>query len=1079
VGAGEQCDDGNANNDDGCTERCELPRCGDGFLQTGEDCDDGNSNDSDACIAGCHAAKCGDGFVQQNVEQCDQGASNANTAACTSSCRNQRCGDGFVGPGEGCDDGNTIDTDACTNACRTDHCGDRVVQAGEECDLGTANSDTGACTSFCRYAVCGDGFVKSSSSEECDLGAQNSDSGLCTPYCTNAKCGDGLVQPALSEVCDDGNSIETDGCGSNCQIPTCGNGIVDTGEVCDLAGRTSYLGRCPAGCEPQRLNCTRHGVANYNTCNAFCNDTAVTSASKAAANHCCEGSSVDPDCPGTYPFSKSWNEAADITGECLCRAFGTCRETVVVDMTAIGTSINPPSCGPAVLVHHTNTPGKPFTINADLDGNIFFPGHGNVPFAINTKVYNGGWDPTFIFVDVPTVNISASYTYRDDDCPETVPANVTFTFGEFVPDVVSANPTAPESPRIAGTPNHAYVAYRDVVASAGQVVLAGGDFTPRTGNYYLSQPQWVQSFAPKVVSTSGANASRPALVVGKTATAEPAAHVFWIEDGTSLRHATFDNTGAATVAAHELHAGTGMTSVDAVAIPNDTTAVTWIESVGATTRVKFARYDLTGTVVGTITDVTAGEGNAFEPSVSLGSGTAVGVAWIDTRSGQRGVYLQQFSGFGATLQGVVERVDAASQNPTNPRIGSGNAQMQWPAVFWTDSRDGSRSIYGKGLPASGTWVQKPDTRFSALGADAHDGAVVHTNTSLHVAGWHEGNTGNTVRYGNVSLGMGPLSCSTENTSSLDIFAAGEIMNGTVGLGIPLVYGAWIRNGAVVAKQLASRAFRSPVCRSPGENFCQNNSVWSCGTQTVVQACGPSGVCDPATVTCKPKPTCMFDLPTCVGSVATQCSADGHPVSGGTDCTSTGKTCTAGLCGKNPWLSFDFEDGTTSGFTTIPGYTLDNSATIGANATAHSIHVSGVATDPEDGTYVEFDGVQPTTVSYWARASAVDKIHGRFTLTFSTDVTGDYRSYFWSDGKIRIYDGTGNYRTVPGTYEAGRWYHFELRNINWVAGGYDVYVDDVRIATDLRSYPQNEPVYTRIDLGNLVNAEAWFDEITLK
>jgi cysteine-rich repeat protein len=55
VDEGEACDDGNADNTDACTEACELPACGDGYLQpdAGEDCDDGNLVSGDGCSAYC------------------------------------------------------------------------------------------------------------------------------------------------------------------------------------------------------------------------------------------------------------------------------------------------------------------------------------------------------------------------------------------------------------------------------------------------------------------------------------------------------------------------------------------------------------------------------------------------------------------------------------------------------------------------------------------------------------------------------------------------------------------------------------------------------------------------------------------------------------------------------------------------------------------------------------------------------------------------------------------------------------------------------------------------------------------
>jgi cysteine-rich repeat protein len=52
--AGEQCDDSNNDDGDGCSAECTIePRCGDGNLDPGEQCDDGNSQNGDCCSASC------------------------------------------------------------------------------------------------------------------------------------------------------------------------------------------------------------------------------------------------------------------------------------------------------------------------------------------------------------------------------------------------------------------------------------------------------------------------------------------------------------------------------------------------------------------------------------------------------------------------------------------------------------------------------------------------------------------------------------------------------------------------------------------------------------------------------------------------------------------------------------------------------------------------------------------------------------------------------------------------------------------------------------------------------------------
>ena len=120
--------------------------CGNGIVDPNEQCDDGNTNNGDACTNTCKLAVCGDGIVRVGVEQCDDGNA-SDSDACTSQCKTAVCGDGFIRTGfEACDDGNTIDTDACTAQCAVAVCGDGIVHAGaEECDDGNTN-DIDSCT---------------------------------------------------------------------------------------------------------------------------------------------------------------------------------------------------------------------------------------------------------------------------------------------------------------------------------------------------------------------------------------------------------------------------------------------------------------------------------------------------------------------------------------------------------------------------------------------------------------------------------------------------------------------------------------------------------------------------------------------------------------------------------------------------------------------------------------------------------------------------------------------------------------------------------------------------------------------
>ncbi|MEZ4383518.1 MAG: DUF4215 domain-containing protein [Nannocystaceae bacterium] len=150
----EECDDGLVNKPaadgkGGCSTKCEaLSTCGDGVVDPGEDCDDGNTDDDDACPSTCLHPVCGDGEVQPG-EGCDDGNDEPGDG-CTNDCQHAACGDGIVHVGvEECDDGNDDNSDDCLTACIAATCGDGVLRAGvEECDDGNQIPDDG-CSDTC------------------------------------------------------------------------------------------------------------------------------------------------------------------------------------------------------------------------------------------------------------------------------------------------------------------------------------------------------------------------------------------------------------------------------------------------------------------------------------------------------------------------------------------------------------------------------------------------------------------------------------------------------------------------------------------------------------------------------------------------------------------------------------------------------------------------------------------------------------------------------------------------------------------------------------------------------------------
>ena len=73
VGGREQCDDGNAVATDACTNLCQHAICGDGFVHEGvEECEPGDPRGPAGCTESCALQLCGDGQLGPG-EQCDDG----------------------------------------------------------------------------------------------------------------------------------------------------------------------------------------------------------------------------------------------------------------------------------------------------------------------------------------------------------------------------------------------------------------------------------------------------------------------------------------------------------------------------------------------------------------------------------------------------------------------------------------------------------------------------------------------------------------------------------------------------------------------------------------------------------------------------------------------------------------------------------------------------------------------------------------------------------------------------------------------------------------------------------------------
>lgn len=179
---GEDCDDGNAVDCDGCSAHCVVETgCGDGVLCGDELCEDGGNVACDGCSVACIPEVgwlCGDMVVNTSCrEQCDPPGE-----FCTDEClRVPVCGDALTEGDEECDDGNLTDCDGCSGACSLESgCGDGVRCGAEQCDDANEIACDGCFECVAEVGeVCGDGVVNAKCGEKCDPPGPD-----CSPICT-------------------------------------------------------------------------------------------------------------------------------------------------------------------------------------------------------------------------------------------------------------------------------------------------------------------------------------------------------------------------------------------------------------------------------------------------------------------------------------------------------------------------------------------------------------------------------------------------------------------------------------------------------------------------------------------------------------------------------------------------------------------------------------------------------------------------------------------------------------------------------------------------------------------------------
>jgi len=319
---GEECDDGNNTNGDGCDANCTLTRCGNGIVTAGEECDDGNTADGDCCSSTCVAAATGascdlDGNLC-TTDQCDASGhcqATGNTLTCADG---NVCTDDVCDPLSGCSNPDNSapcdDHDACT---QTDICAGGtctgtnavVCPASNQChDVGTCDSNTGLCSDPAKPdgTPCND-------DDACTTGDACS-SGSCAPSgqlscddgdgCTTDSCDSGSGCKHTDIVCDDTNPCTADSCnpinGTCTFAPTagasCDDGLYcDGSDICDGSGACVHSGNpCPGTpcntCQeaahtcydPAATPCDDHDAG---TLRDVCNGTGICQGQTLTANY--------------------------------------------------------------------------------------------------------------------------------------------------------------------------------------------------------------------------------------------------------------------------------------------------------------------------------------------------------------------------------------------------------------------------------------------------------------------------------------------------------------------------------------------------------------------------------------------------------------------------------------------------------------------------------------------------------------------------------------------------------------------------------------------------------------------------
>jgi len=170
---------------------------------------------------------------------------------------------------------------------------------GDEDGNGAADCDDVTCAAAAACEpVCGN--RKLEAGETCEDG-NTLDGDGCDSNCTRTACGNGVR--SMNEGCDDGNTTTGDGCDSNCMVTGCGNGVKTADEECEDGNTTSGDGcdnncrytRCGNGVVTAGEGCDDGNTVNGDGCDSNCTLTGCGNGDRTGAEACDDGNITSGD----------------------------------------------------------------------------------------------------------------------------------------------------------------------------------------------------------------------------------------------------------------------------------------------------------------------------------------------------------------------------------------------------------------------------------------------------------------------------------------------------------------------------------------------------------------------------------------------------------------------------------------------------------------------------------------------------------------------------------------------------------------------------------------------------------------